>query len=75
MTIGAAFLSSDYFGLFVCGGSLTSGQLFMGSFQTGLLWKLLVFEYGQFKHVQREKKPKLGVVWNLIYFSLLLHFL
>ena len=42
--------------------------------------KLLVFEYGQFKHAQREKTPKLvrlrvvmlgitlgGVVWNLIY--------
>ena len=42
--------------------------------------KLLVFEYGQFKHAQREKTPKLvrlrvvmlgitlgSVVWNLIY--------
>ena len=27
--------------------------------ELSLLRKLLVFEYGQFKHVQREKKPKL----------------
>ena len=46
--------------------------------------KLLVFEYGQFKHAQREKTPKLvrlrvvmlgitlgGVVWNLIYWSIM----